>query len=166
MRNAPSAIGKSQRQHLVAGIIAKHAVTSQIHLGNLLVQQGVSATQATISRDLEDLGAVKVRVPSGEGRYAILDLSHRQPAPAKHLARAVADYVVGAESAANLVVLRTPPGSANTVATAIDRAAIADIVGSVAGDDTILVVVADAPKAAGQAQRFREMLSPRRPARR
>jgi transcriptional regulator of arginine metabolism len=133
-------MSKTQRQHRIAKLLAEHAVTSQAQLVDLLADAGIAATQATVSRDLEDLGAIKVRVPGGETVYAIPELSHSQLAPEDHVRRVLSEWVADVVSSGDLVVLRTPPGSAHVVASALDRAGIADIIGTVAGDDTLLVV--------------------------
>jgi len=135
--------GKPQRQHLIAKLMEHHAVGNQAQLVELLAAEGCLATQATVSRDLEDLGAIKVRVAGGESAYAIPALPAQQVAPEDHLRRVFGDWVVEVAHSANLVVLRTPPGSAHVVASALDRAGLADIVGTVAGDDTLIVVVAE-----------------------
>ncbi|NCY15950.1 MAG: arginine repressor [Actinobacteria bacterium] len=137
-----SKLGKTQRQHLVARLIENHAVTNQAALVDLLASQGVSATQATVSRDLEDLGAIKVRMPGGETAYAIPALPKQQLAPEDHLRRVFGDWVVEVASSDNIVVIRTPPGSAHVVASALDRSGLRGVLGTVAGDDTIFIVVA------------------------
>src|SRR5204863_2097424 len=101
------------------------------------------ATQATVSRDLEDMGAVKVRVPGGDTVYAIPELPKDQVAPQDHLRRVMGEWVVEVSQSGNIVVLRTPPGSAHVVASALDRAGVADVLGTVAGDDTIILVCAE-----------------------
>jgi transcriptional regulator of arginine metabolism len=136
-------LAKPQRQHRIVRLLEQHAVTSQGQLVSLLAADGVVATQATVSRDLEDLGAIKVRVPGGETVYAIPELPVEQRAPDDHLRRVFHDWVVEVAHSANLVVLRTPPGSAHVVASALDRSGHADVLGTVAGDDTIIVVVRD-----------------------
>lgn len=136
-------MAKTQRQHKIAQLLEKHAVTSQTRLVELLAAEKVVATQATVSRDLEEMGAVKVRVPGGETVYAIPELPTQQLAPEDHLRRVLGDWVVEVAHSLNLVVLRTPPGSAHVVASAIDRAGLPDIVGTVAGDDTLMVVAAE-----------------------
>jgi transcriptional regulator of arginine metabolism len=138
----PSKLGKTQRQHLVARQIESQVVANQLALVELLATEGVLATQATVSRDLEDLGAIKVRMPGGESAYAIPALPKEQRAPEDHLRRVFGDWVVEVATSDNLVVIRTPPGSAHVVASALDRSGLAGILGTVAGDDTILIVVA------------------------
>ncbi len=110
----------------------------------LLGDEGVEATQTTVSRDLEELGAVKVRVPGGATVYALPELPSRQVAPEDHLRRVLGEWVVEVANSLNLVVLRTPPGSAHVVGSALDRGGIGGIVGTVAGDDTVLVVADEA----------------------
>ena len=132
---------KPQRQHRVQRLLEEHAVSTQEQLVELLAADGVVATQATVSRDLDDIGAIKVRVPGGESAYAIPALPKEQRAPEDHLRRVFGDWVVEVAQSANLVVIRTPPGSAHVVASALDRAGVPDVVGTVAGDDTILVIV-------------------------
>jgi transcriptional regulator of arginine metabolism len=134
---------KTQRQHKIARILESSSVTSQTQLVELLEADGVRATQATVSRDLEELGAVKVRVPGGESVYAIPELPHERVAPEDHLRRMLSDWVVDIGCSGNLVVLRTPPGSAHVVGSALDRSGLAEILGTVAGDDTVLVVTTD-----------------------
>lgn len=134
-------VPKNRRQHLVAQLLADHPVTSQGQLVDLLGEAGIGATQATVSRDLEDLGAVKVRIPGSERPvYAIAELPKDQVAPLDHLRRVLGEWVVDLAVSDNLVVVRTPPGSAHVVASALDRTKLDGVLGTVAGDDTILVV--------------------------
>jgi transcriptional regulator of arginine metabolism len=136
-------VAKPQRQHRIARLLAEQAVTSQAHLVELLAAEGLAATQATVSRDLDDLGAIKVRVAGGDTVYAIPELPAEQRAPEDHLRRVFGDWVVEVTSSGNLVVLRTPPGSAHVVGSALDRAGLPEVLGTVAGDDTLIVVVAE-----------------------
>ncbi len=142
-------LAKPQRQHRVARILAEHAVTSQSQVVDLLAAEGVVATQATVSRDLEDLGAVKARMPGGDMVYVIPEQPHDRPAPEEHLKRVLGEWVVEVGHSVNLVVLRTPPGSAHVVGSAVDRAGLPGILGTVAGDDTVLVVATE--RAGGEA---------------
>ena len=133
-------LGKPQRQHRILRVLEEQPVSSQAQLVQLLEAEGVVATQATVSRDLEELGAVKVRIPGGAMAYAIPD-GHRERVPSDdHLKRLLGEFVVEVAFSLNLVVLRTPPGSAHVVASAIDRYSMPDTLGTVAGDDTVLVV--------------------------
>jgi len=135
---------KHRRQHLLVLLLADKEISSQEQLVELLAQEGVAATQATVSRDLEEIGAVKVRVPGADRLvYAVPELPKDQVAPVDHLRRVLGEWVVDIASSGNLVVLRTPPGSAHVVASALDRASLDGVVGTVAGDDTVLVVAAE-----------------------
>ncbi|HKN91180.1 MAG TPA: arginine repressor [Acidimicrobiia bacterium] len=134
------ALGKPQRQHRIARLLEEQVISSQVQLVELLATEGLVLTQATVSRDLEELGAVKVRIPGGQMAYAIPELAKDRVAPEDHLKRVLAEFLVEAAHSANLAVLRTPPGSAHVVASALDRAGLPEIVGTVAGDDTVLVV--------------------------
>jgi transcriptional regulator of arginine metabolism len=150
-------LAKPQRQHRIARLLELHAVTSQGQLVELLAADGVIATQATVSRDLEDMGAVKVRVPGGDLVYAIPQLPTAQFAPEDHLRRVFSDWVVDVAQSLNIVVLRTPPGSAHVVASALDRAGLEDVIGTVAGDDTILVVASERVGGVALADRLRSL---------
>jgi transcriptional regulator of arginine metabolism len=150
-------LAKPQRQHRVARLLADNSVTSQSQLVELLAADGITATQATVSRDLEDLGAIKVRVPGGETVYAIPELPAEQRAPVDHLRRVFSEWVVEVGHSANLVVVRTPPGSAHVVGSALDRSGLAGVLGTVAGDDTVIVVVVEQVGGADMATRLAEM---------
>ena len=138
------ALGKPQRQHRIARLLEEQVISSQVQLVELLATEGLNLTQATVSRDLEDLGAVKVRIPGGQMAYAIPELSKDRVAPEEVLKKVLGEFLVEAAHSANLAVLRTPPGSAHVVASALDRAGLPDVLGTVAGDDTVLVVSAAA----------------------
>ncbi len=136
-------LGKTQRQHRIARLLGEQAIGSQQVLVELLAAEGVEATQTTVSRDLEELGAQKVRLPGGDTAYALPELPAQQIAPVDHLRRVLGEWAVELTSSQNLVVLRTPPGCAHVVASALDRSGLDGVVGTVAGDDTLLVVVAE-----------------------
>ncbi|NND74280.1 MAG: ArgR family transcriptional regulator [Ilumatobacter sp.] len=129
---------------MVARLIGDHEVTSQPELLELLAGEGVDATQATVSRDLDDIGAVKVRVPSGNTVYAIPEFAPDRLAPVEHLRRVMGEWVADVACSGNIVVLRTPPGCAHVVASALDRSRVDGLLGTVAGDDTLLCVAATA----------------------
>jgi transcriptional regulator of arginine metabolism len=133
-------LGKPQRQHRIARLLEEQVISSQVQLVELLATEGLVLTQGTVSRDLEELGAVKVRIPGGQMAYAIPELAKDRLAPEDVLKKVLSEYLVEAAHSANLAVLRTPPGSAHVVASALDRTGLADVLGTVAGDDTVLVV--------------------------
>jgi transcriptional regulator of arginine metabolism len=136
-------LGRPQRQHRIARLLEEQAVSSQMQLVELLAADGVVATQATVSRDLEDLGAVKVRIPGGTMAYAIPEHAKESATMDDHLRRVMGEFVVEVAYSGNLVVLRTPPGSAHVIGSALDRAGLPDVLGTVAGDDTLILVCAE-----------------------
>ena len=108
-------MSKSQRQYLLAKILEEQAVSSQAKLVELLKSEGIDVTQATLSRDLEELGAVKVRVPVGDSVYAIPDNPTERVLPVDYLRRVLGEWLVEVSVSNNIVVLKTPPGSAHAV---------------------------------------------------
>jgi len=148
---------KVQRQQAIAKLIAKYAVTNQPQLVDLLAEDGIAATQATVSRDLEDLGAVKVRVPGGDTVYAIPEYEPARLAPEDQLRRVMGEWVAEVRSSGNLVILRTPPGCAHVVASALDRSAMPGLLGTVAGDDTLLCVAEEGVGGAGLSAHLRDL---------
>ncbi|MGH3333881.1 MAG: arginine repressor [Nocardioidaceae bacterium] len=153
---------KGARQQRIAELLGKHQVRSQTELADLLAQAGVSVTQATLSRDLVELDAVKVRMPSGALVYAVpAEGGDRTPRAAveslaaeARLARLLAELLVSADSSANMALLRTPPGAAQFLASAFDKAELASILGTVAGDDTVLVISREPDGGEALVQRF------------
>jgi transcriptional regulator of arginine metabolism len=131
---------KVRRQQTILRLLAQNEVTNQPQLVTLLATEGITATQATVSRDLEDLGAIKVRVPGGATVYAVPEFEPDRIAPHDQLRRVMGEWVADVAVSDNLVVLRTPPGCAHVVASALDRGALEGLLGTVAGDDTLLCV--------------------------
>ncbi|WP_024793020.1 arginine repressor [Tomitella biformata] len=135
---------RAGRQARIGELLARREVRSQPELQALLSELGIEATQATISRDLDELGAVKLRAADGgAGVYVIPEdgnLVRGVVGGTDRLARLLGDLLVSADSSGNLAVLRTPPGAASFLASALDRASLPEIVGTIAGDDTIMVI--------------------------
>jgi transcriptional regulator of arginine metabolism len=171
---AVSPVTKAARHAQIAGILEQNPVRSQEELAEWLARRGVRVTQTTLSRDLVELGAVRLRRPDGVLVYALPGspggpgsppgpLPGIEPqdvpastgpagtgpagtgpdGPAGRLARAAAELLVSAEASANLVVLRTPAGAAQYFASVLDHARWSSILGTVAGDDTVLVIARD-----------------------
>jgi len=134
---------KAHRQHRIAQLLGRYEVESQAQLVELLAGEGLPATQATVSRDLDDLGAVKVRVAGGETVYAIPEYEPERLAPHDHLRRVMSEWVADVAHSHNLVVVRTPPGCAHVVASALDRSGLPGLLGTVAGDDTMLCIASE-----------------------
>lgn len=151
-------MSRAGRQAKITELVTSLTIHSQTELVRMLSEAGIEVTQATLSRDLDELGAVKLRGPdSGAPVYVIPE----DGSPVRgvqggtsRLARLLAELMVSADSSGNLTVLRTPPGAAQYVASAIDRAALDEVVGSIAGDDTVAVIAREPLSGAELAERF------------
>jgi transcriptional regulator of arginine metabolism len=149
------------RQARIVELVSRMAIRSQTELAKILAAEGVDVTQATLSRDLDELGAVKLRgADAGAPVYVIPE----DGSPVRgvqggtsRLARLLSEVLVSADYSANLTVLRTPPGAAQFLASAIDRAALHEVVGTIAGDDTILVIAREPLTGSELADRFTTM---------
>lgn len=141
-RRAPATV--SSRRSLVADLVSTNRVHSQQELLELLQTQGFSVTQATLSRDLEALGATKPSDPDGSGAHYIVpsesNTSLRAQGSRQALMRALHELLLSAEYSQVMVVVRTPPGGAQFLAGHLDRSGCFDTLGTVAGDDTIFLV--------------------------
>ncbi|MDR1767888.1 MAG: arginine repressor [Propionibacteriaceae bacterium] len=138
--------GRQQRQARILALIESREIASQAELSGLLADEGVAVSQGTLSRDLLEVGAVRVRGHSGGLVYAppgAESVGDRAAAEAR-LARLTAEVLVSADSSGNLTVLKTPPGAAQYFASAIDKVALPAIVGTIAGDDTLMIIARDA----------------------
>lgn len=150
---------RAVRHHTIIELVTHRPVRSQGELAALLAAAGIEVTQTTLSRDLDELGAVKLRGPDG-GPPAYVIPEDGTPPPLRALgdpgpallARRIGELLLAAEPAGNLVVVRTPPGAAHFLASSLDRAGLADVAGTVAGDDTVLIVVRDGAPAADVAE--------------
>ena len=146
------------RQARITELVSTTTIRSQTELAKLLAAEGIEVTQATLSRDLDELGAVKLRgADSGAPVYVIPE----DGSPVRgvqggtsRLSRLLAELMVSADSSGNLMVLRTPPGAAQFLASAIDRAALEEVVGSIAGDDTVAVIAREPLTGKELAERF------------
>ncbi len=153
---------KAARQQLIVELLGRNEVRSQGDLTALLDERGVSATPSTVSRDLVELDAVRVRREDGALVYAVPgEGGDRTPragattaAAHSRLQRLAHELLVSADASANLVVLRTPPGAAQFLASAIDHTAPGDVLGTIAGDDTVLLICRDPAGGLEVAARF------------
>lgn len=144
---------KVERQRRIVQILRSRAVSSQEELARQLRRHGEEVTQATLSRDLEELGAVKVR----ENGRVVYRLPEEPPQGDERLRRMLREFAIEVDSSANMVVVKTPPGTANVVARALDTASMKDIIGTVAGDDTIMIVCREGVPGTRVARRLREL---------
>ncbi len=136
-------IAKHQRQHRITRLLESQVVSNQAQLVGLLAAEGVESTQTTVSRDLDELGAIKVRLPAGDAGYALPEFPHHQVAPPDHLRRVLGEWAVELARSGDLIVVRTPPGCAHVVGSALDRSGMEGLLGTVAGDDTVLAVATE-----------------------
>src|SRR5947209_5464708 len=149
------------RQARIVEIVSTMAIRSQTELAKILAAEGTDVTQATLSRDLDELGAVKLRgADSGAPVYVIPE----DGSPVRgvqggtsRLSRLLAELLVSVDASGNLTVLRTPPGAAQFLASAIDRVALEEVVGSIAGDDTVAVIAREPLSGRDLAERFAEL---------
>jgi len=147
---------RARRQKIIADLIRNQPVASQEDVTARLAAKGYAVTQATVSRDLDQLGAVKVK-RGGILSYALPDQLGDSDWAAARLQRILAEWVQSIEAAGTLIVLRTPPGSAHLVALAIDQARLPEIAGTIAGDDTLFLAARDPGTAASVADRFQSL---------
>ncbi|MBQ8408343.1 MAG: arginine repressor [Clostridia bacterium] len=150
---------KKGRQEKILELITKYEIETQDELIEFLGEEGYNVTQATISRDIRDLDLVKVAMPDGAYKYVVSHVSKKGAKNTGLLSHTVMDTVLSITCAQNIIVLRTTAGMAQAVALAIDRIPDSDILGSVAGDDTIIVVTADSATAETVAAKMRKLLS-------
>ena len=150
---------KKGRQAKIIELIEKYEIETQDELMEFLGEEGYMVTQATVSRDIRDLDLVKVAMPGGSYKYVVSGVSKKQRGHASSFSNAIADTVLSIKCAQNMIVLKTSAGMAQAVALAIDRISDDDILGSVAGDDTIFVMTPDNDAAAGVASRLKKQLS-------
>ncbi|MBM7460718.1 arginine repressor [Rhodococcus coprophilus] len=148
-QGAPERVGgaaptRAARQARITALLATRAVRSHTELATLLAAEGIEVSTATLSRDLEELGAVKLRgADGGAGVYIVPE----DGSPVRgvtggtdRLSRLLGELLVSTDASGNIAVLRTPPGAAHYLASALDRASLPEVVGTIAGDDTIAVI--------------------------
>ncbi|MFT0848438.1 arginine repressor [Actinomycetaceae bacterium L2_0104] len=137
---------RSARQALIAQILVKEKIGSQSHLQARLREDGISVTQATLSRDLDEMSAFKVKDADGKQVYRVpepVEVHAATQGARVQLARWCTEVLISVQQAGNQLVLRTPPGAAQLLASGIDRAMLDGVLGCIAGDDTVLVVASD-----------------------
>lgn len=162
---------KTSRQQRIVQLLTHQEVSSQSQLAQLLTAEGTEVTQATLSRDLVELQAEKVRGSAGSLVYRLPPEggSPRPTGPAPEnellearLPRLAEGLLVSAEASGNLVVVRTPPGGAQYLASALDRSVMPDVLGTIAGDDTVLLVSQDPSGGDRLAERLLDLADGRR----
>ena len=148
---------KARRQQAVTRLIEASEIASQSQLVELLSAEGISATQATVSRDLDDIGAIKIRSSAGQSVYALPVFAPDRIAPLDQLRRVMGEWVAEVTHSGSIVVVRTPPGCAHVVASALDRSGVEGLIGTVAGDDTMLCVASENVGGQRLAESLREL---------
>lgn len=159
----------NQRREAIVELIASREIHSQEELSELLAKRGISATQPTLSRDIRELGLAKTPVgyvTPAERTLAFPTSFVPRESLENRLAAAIHEYASGIEAAGNLVVLRTPPAGAQPLAHALDAAGLDEVIGCIAGDDTIFLAVRTSRAATALVRRLREMTPQRRARRR
>lgn len=144
---------RTRRQRLISELLRSRAVASQEALLSALREEGFSTTQATISRDLDQLGAVKLR-RAGVTSYALPEEVSVANAPERRLRSILVEWVRSVEAVGQLVVVRTPPGSAHLVGVALDQSRLPEVAGTICGDDTIFIAVRTTDEARSLAKRL------------
>jgi transcriptional regulator of arginine metabolism len=147
-----------RRQRALADLLRNATLASQEEAMSRLADLGFKATQATVSRDLEQLGAVKVKRRGVLG-YALANQLAATDWSAGRLARILSEWVISVEAAGQMIVVKTPPGSAHLVASALDQSELPEIAGTVSGDDTLFLAVRDGHPIAPLLSRFERMIS-------
>lgn len=149
--SAPPISTKAARQGIITELLASEAISSQEHLRNALNDRGIAIAQATLSRDLLEMRATKVRRGDGQLVYSVPNWdglpTHQSEGTLARLARWCQDLLIGGDIAQNQLVLRTPVGAANLLASAIDASNLEGVVGTIAGDDTVLLICRDSSAA-------------------
>ncbi|WP_216395645.1 arginine repressor [Arcanobacterium phocae] len=142
---------RAARQAMIVAVVEHSAISSQGELQQILKDKGIAVTQATLSRDLEELRAFKEHNSAGQRVYRIpgvTDLAESDNGVRAQLKRWARELLVSAQEAENQIVLRTPPGAAQLLASSLDRAVIDGVLGCIAGDDTVLVITSSVDRAA------------------
>lgn len=148
---------KKGRQEKILELVTNYEIETQDELIEFLEQEGYYVTQATISRDIRDLDLVKVAMPDGAYKYMVSHVTKKGKSDVQLLTHSVVDTVISVNCAQNIIVLKTSPGMAQAVGLTIDKISDADILGCVAGDDTIIIVTPDKDKAYFIAERMKKL---------
>jgi len=149
--------GTPERQRAIVDLLREGAVLGQNEVAAKLSESGFEVTQATVARDLEQIGAVKVK-REGKLGYTLPEKLGDRNWPADRLQRIFVEWVQAVETSGNMVVVRTPPGSAHLVGLAVDQAKFPEVVGTIAGDDALFIAVRSGLPPEPLAQRLRALM--------
>jgi len=150
---------RAERQRTIVDMLREGSVQSSDEVAARLIEAGFEVTQAAVARDLEQIGAIKVK-RDGRMAYALPERLGERNWPTDRLQRIFAEWAQAVETSGNLVIVRTPPGSAHLVALALDQAKLPEIVGTIAGDDAIFIAVRSGLPSEPLAERLRDMMAP------
>ncbi len=150
-------VGTPDRQRAIVDLLREGAVLGQNEVAAKLSESGFEVTQATVARDLEQIGAIKVK-REGKLGYVLPEKLGDRNWPADRLQRIFVEWVQAVETSGNMVVVRTPPGSAHLVGLAVDQAKFPEVVGTIAGDDALFIAVRSGLPPEPLAQRLRELM--------
>ncbi len=158
MTETPRQLRKTARQARISDLLQRAEIRSQVDLANRLADEGFPCTQGTLSRDLVDVGAIRVRNHAGDLVYALRGAEPERLAGGRvRLSQVAGEFLLSAEASGNLVVVRTPSGAAQYLAAALDRVALVEVLGTIAGDDTVLVIARDPNGGAALASKLLRM---------
>jgi len=149
--------GRPERQRAIVDMLREGPAPTQQEVAARLVEAGYDVTQATVARDLEQVGAVKVK-REGKLGYSLPEKLCDRNWPVDRLKRIFAEWVQAVETSGSMVVVRTPPGSAHLVALAVDQAKLPEVVGTIAGDDALFIAVRSTLPTEPLAQRLRDLM--------
>lgn len=154
-----AAASRAARQARIVHLLERETIGSQSRLAELLAAEGVEIAQATLSRDLDEIGARKIRDTDGSVRYSVdaqsgVGGSGGGGSAMTRMRRVLDELLVSADSSGHIAVLRTPPGAAQYLASVIDRAGLSDVVGTIAGDDTVMCLAREPLSGAELARRL------------
>ena len=149
--------GRAERQRAIVDMLREGPAPTQQDVAARLAEAGYDVTQATVARDLEQVGAVKVK-REGKLGYVLPEKLGDRNWPADRLQRIFVEWVQAVETSGNMVVVRTPPGSAHLVGLAVDQAKFPEVVGTIAGDDALFIAVRSGLPPEPLAQRLRELM--------
>jgi transcriptional regulator of arginine metabolism len=147
---------KYARHAKILEIIENHEIETQDELADILRKNGIHVTQATVSRDIKELRLIKVLAK--DGRYKYASMKQSEAAVSDRLVKIFKDSITSIDSAGNIIVLRTLAGAANAACAAIDALDFKDVVGSIAGDDTIFILVRNEEKLKEMVNRFKKLI--------
>lgn len=149
---------KNSRQKMIQKIIEKEEISTQFELAERLKKQGFNVTQATVSRDIKEIGLIKIPIEGNLSKYS-MPVNISVGNIAERMRRMFMDNAVSVNSAENIIIIKTLPGTAQGLAACLDQSSWPEIIGTIAGDDTILLIIKEKNLVEGLMQKFDSLLS-------